>query len=126
MGFAVFDFASALDDLVGLKVSNAEKLAQLAETLGDDAFPTHVVEFIRQTGSVLDKSLSMQASSSVYPTMSEDERRTISRKKGLMGASQMTKSDGAIHFLKIFRNEWGKARLFYKFDGSIQFIKNMK
>ena len=126
MAFAVFDFRDEFDDFVEAPVPNSQKLERLASSLGDDAFPAHVVEFIRQTGASVEKSLSFQTSSAVYSTMSEDERRTISRKRGLMGASQMNKASGAIHFLKIFRNEWGKARLFYKFDGSIQFIKNLK
>jgi len=32
----------------------------------------------------------------------------------------------AVHHIKIFYNAQNKARLFYKFDGSIQFIKNIK
>jgi hypothetical protein len=126
MGFAVFDFDVSLDEVVRSNISNREKLDRLARQLGDDAFPAHVAEFIQQTGLSVEKSLSMQTSSPVYSSMTEEERRTISRKKGLIGASQMNRTTGAMHFLKIFRNEWGKARLFYKFDGSIQFIKNMK
>lgn len=129
MGFGVFKFQLELDELIGSDDSNQEKLTKLSAMLGDDAFPVHVAEFIRQTGSNLDATLSLQQStliSASYKSMTEEERRTISRKKGLMGASQTNKSGGAIHFLKIFRNEWGNARLFYKFDGSIQFIKNMK
>jgi Z1 domain len=126
MGFATFNFDPALDELLKSNVSKSEKLDRLATALGGDAFPSHVLQFMKHSSADPNTALSFQTSSPVYKTMSEEERRAISRKKGLMGASQMTRSDGAVHFLKIFTNEWGMGRLFYKFDGSIQFIKNMK
>ena len=52
----------------------------------------------------------------------------IERAKGFFGAPQMQKDKfpDAVHHFKIFYNEKGKGRVFYKFDGSIKFIKNLK
>jgi hypothetical protein len=52
-------------------------------------------------------------------------KETIERKKGFFGQTHRDFPD-ALHHLKIFFNGVGKARLFYKFNGSISFIKNLK
>jgi hypothetical protein len=54
------------------------------------------------------------------------DKDKITRKKGFFGKTQMEpdKYPRAVHHLRVFYNEKGKARLFYKFVGSIQFIKN--
>jgi hypothetical protein len=124
MGFAIFDFDPSLDELVKGSISNIQKLEELAKRIGDDALPTYIRRFIVTAAGGSDSAISFQASASAYG--SEEEKSGIYRKRGLMGASQMTGGAGAVHFLKIFANDAGKARLYYKFDGSIQFIKNMK
>ena len=45
-----------------------------------------------------------------------------------MGQSdlQLKKFPKAIHHFKVYCNGSEKARLFYKFQGSIQFIKNLR
>lgn len=52
----------------------------------------------------------------------------IERKKGFMGTNQLEKKKypEAVHHIKVFFNDEGRARLFYKFEGSIQFMKNSK
>jgi len=125
MSFAMFRFDASLDELVTGSGPNIQKLERLAERIGDDALPTYIRRFIVTSAGGSDSAISFQTSAAIYG--SEDEVAGIYRKKGLMGSSQMPGSGaGAVHFLKIFRNETGMARLYYKFDGSIQFIKNMK
>jgi hypothetical protein len=93
--------------------------------LGDDAFPEYLRTFIGRMSKSLENDVLIQKSSSVYPGMSPDEKASISRKKGMIGASQIGSGDRQ-HFLKIFTNDHGKGRLYYKFNGSIQFLKNLK
>lgn len=126
MAFALFDFDPSIDDLIESDASNSEKLDSLAERLGDDAFPEYLRKFIARTSTSLEKNVSIQPSSTVYPGMTDQEKQSIGRRKGMIGASQMSSMGDAQHLIKLFRNESGKARLYYKFAGSIQFIKNLK
>jgi hypothetical protein len=45
-----------------------------------------------------------------------------------MGNPQLEKAryPAAVHHIKVFSNGEGKARLYYKFEGSIQFVKNTR
>jgi hypothetical protein len=126
MGFALFDFDDDLDRLVESGNSIVDKLSALHERLGDDAFPEYIKRFIVRTSRDIETAVGIQQSAHVYATMTADEKAGIYRQKGLMGASQLRGGPETIHFLKIFTNDDGKGRLYYKFDGSIQFIKNMK
>lgn len=124
MGFALFDFDPSLDALIASGVSTLEKLNALQTRLGDNAFPEYIKRFIIRTSKKIEANVGIQQSAEVYGNA--EEKAGIYRQKGLMGASQMTGGPEAIHFLKIFTNSAKKGRLYYKFDGSIQFIKNMK
>ena len=73
----------------------------------------------------------------VHPPMSiagyaekdgEMDKATITRTKGFIGKSQMevTKHPNAIHHVNVFENGAGKARVFYKYDGSVRFLKMPK
>ena len=52
----------------------------------------------------------------------------IERRRGFIGTSDLQKGKypHAIHHFKIYTNAKGRARLFYKFEGNIQFIKNLR
>jgi hypothetical protein len=49
----------------------------------------------------------------------------IERKKGLFGQAKRDAPD-ALHHFKVFFNDHGKARLVYRFNGNITFLKNVK
>ena len=128
MSFALFDFDPDFDKLVESALNNSQKLEKLGKLLGANALPPYIQRFILRTSTNIDKSISFQKSASIsnYKDMTIEEKGAISRKKGLMGSSQANQSGDAVHFFKIFTNNEGRGRLFYKFDGSIQFIKNLK
>ena len=52
-------------------------------------------------------------------------KELIERSKGFFGQTHRDFPQ-ALHHLKIFFNAANKARVFYKFNGSISFIKNLK
>ena len=59
----------------------------------------------------------------------EEEKKKIQRKKGIFSTNEFARSEKpkARHHLKIFFNDYGQARLFYKINGnSIKFIQNRK
>jgi hypothetical protein len=126
MGFALFDYTDEIDTLIHSSASTSSKFERLAELVGDDAFPSYVRRFIRRMSENFDEAVAIQKTADVYPGMSPDEQQFIFRPKGLMGASQLVGTEYTVHFLKVFRNSSGKARLYYKYTGSIQFIRNLK
>ncbi len=130
MSWEMFDYPAEADAV--LAADNQDPmitLNELNELLGDDALPPHVLEFIHgfSLGS---------ASIAVHPTTDlgddygdETVRREIRRVRGFIGANQLEKKKfpDAIHHVKIFRNQHGKARVFYKYTpeaGSIRFLRN--
>ena len=56
------------------------------------------------------------------------DKATITRTKGFIGKSQMevNKYPDAIHHINFFYNDAGKARVFYKYNGSVRFLKTAK
>jgi hypothetical protein len=76
-----------------------------------------------------DASIALHPSSSIATRKDEGtNQQKIERSKGFMGASELQKTKflHAIHHLKIFFNAKQRGRVFYKFEGSLQFIKNLK
>lgn len=122
MAFALFKFSPKMDEILNGPNSQEEKLSKLAKLTGDKGFPEYLRRFILRMSDNPASDISIQASSGVYPSMTLAERKAISRGKGMMGSSQ----SAARHSLKIFRNDEGMGRLYYKYSGSIEFIKNMK
>ena len=64
-------------------------------------------------------------SGTVFPSMSEEEKREIRRRQGFLTIREIDRAGNTVHFIRIFRNSENKARIFYKFDGSVEFIKNI-
>jgi hypothetical protein len=124
MAFALFDYSPAVEEAVSGPASVSEKLDQLAAVLGDDAFPAYLRRFIQRTSTSVEAAVAILSTAGLYPSMSDAEKAAISRSKGMMGATQ-TKGN-AQHFLRVFRNDESRGRLYYKYNGSIQFSKNLK
>lgn len=129
MSWEMFEYPVEADDIVASADHKPplEVLDELGKLLGEDAFPSYVREFI----SGFRKG---DSSIAVHPTTDVDysdeaTRTEIRRTKGFIGTNQLerTKFPDAIHHVKMFRNDAGKARVFYKYTpeyGSIAFIKN--
>lgn len=130
MAFKIFKFESKLDRLAEGNSPNSKKLDELSEILGNSAFPPYLKRFIVRTSPNLENALAVHNSSSIDGYRQEPglNKSAIERRRGFFGKPQMepTKYPHAIHHLKIFTNAEGNGRLFYKFNGSIQFIKNLK
>ena len=71
-------------------------------------------------------TLAIHQSSSIAGYGDSADKQAIYRKKGFMGDPQLeaAKFPNAVHHLKIFRNSAGKARIFYKVAGGVQFMEN--
>jgi hypothetical protein len=58
----------------------------------------------------------------------EIDKATITRTRGFIGDPQLEKGTypNAIHHINIFYNNIGRARVFYKYEGNIRFLKTPK
>lgn len=72
-------------------------------------------------------TLAVHTSSSIENYSKSANLDTISRTKGFLGNPQLEKSKfpNAIHHVKILHNGKGKARVFYKNLGGVQFAQNL-
>jgi hypothetical protein len=126
MSFAIFEVDPAIDTLVAGATGAANKIAVLGESLGDAAFPLYLREFILRSISTGKNAIKVFPTAGMFPKMTPDEKREIVRRQGFLTLRDSDRAGNTVHFLRIFMNEEGKGRLFYKFDGSVQFIKNLK
>jgi hypothetical protein len=127
MAFDVFDYSDTLDTIVKEAPKSVDTLAKLQKAIGNDALPTFLIQYIQTVSHGDPEQLAIHTSSSIANS-ADANQEMISREKGFMGKSQLevTKFSNAIHHLKIFRNASGKARVFYKMSGNIQFIQNLQ
>ncbi len=128
MSWGMFDFLDALDDIAtATKTNSFEKLDLLRSVIGETGFPDYLLRYVRRVCPDGPQSIAIYHSQliSKYPQPVLD---AIERKKGFLGDNQLLRSGGekAIHHFRIIRNPRGRARLFYKFQGSVQFIKNLR
>ncbi len=127
MSFGVFDFAPDLDELILKNRSSLDTLKLLRDKLGEQALPHFLIEYIRAV--IMDDAelLAIHTASSIAGYGASADKATISREKGFMGKNQLEpkKFPIAMHHIKIFYNDEGKAKLFYKYKERIQFVQNM-
>jgi Z1 domain-containing protein len=128
MAFGIFDFSTNLDEIVKANPSSIETLNQLRAQLGNDALPQFLLNYIQATPVGAPGSIAIHQASSIAGYGDKANQANISRDKGLLGNPQLElkKFPNAVHHFKIFFNEAGKARLYYKFRGKVQFVQNLK
>ena len=134
MSFALFDYE---DDKISSLFEREElddktMLIRIREFLNEDEFPTYVYNYLDQELTPRSRMISFHKPSSFGTSGSnytEDEKRNIRRTKGIFATNEYKRSEipDARHHLKVFYNESGKARLFYKINGgAVNFIQNRK
>lgn len=129
MSFPLFDCDSKrIDSIVDQMTTNLDRLRKLAAELGDRAFPDFLLRYIETVANGNDGSIAVHRAGDVsgYKQEADTDPVNITRKKGFFGATQYNapNSASAAHHVKVFYHTCGNGRLFYKFDGSLQFIKN--
>lgn len=134
MSFGIFDFE--LNDYETWEASIAGKtdldvLDALSARLGD-CFPSYVKEFLRNDIANRRQRLSLHSPAQFglkSKTYTAEEIREIRRKKGMFSTNEFQRGPvpNARHHLKIFYNEFGKARLLYKINGTaVRFMQNTR
>jgi hypothetical protein len=132
MSFSLFPYdASSMREIIDQEIPPVQKIRSLRELVGEESLPEYLINYIDSFRPDGDKSVA------VHPPMSisgytdkegETDTATITRTKGFIGTNQMERSKYpvAIHHINIFHNDLGKARVFYKYDGSVRFLKTAK
>lgn len=129
MAFRLFEFNHQYDQIVSSGEPVIQKLERLAANMSNGVFPPYLKEFIVRTSPDPEQQIALHPSASIAGYTSDDvDKEKIERRRGFMGRSQLERNryPDAIHHIKVFWNAEGKARLYYKFEGSIQFMKNSK
>jgi hypothetical protein len=127
MSFARFRFQPSHDSLADdSKHETLDRLRSLQDEIGDAALPAYLLQYVSRTSPDGSLSVAFHRSRSIAEYGDADQD-AIQRTKGFMGKSDLEESrfPKAIHHFKIFRNAAGMARVLYKFQGSIQFLKNL-
>ena len=127
MSFGLFDYSSHIEAICLGNASSVDKLDLLAKELGGTVFPGYLRRYIQTTAIGGSSSIFVHppADISGYAAADGLDKERVSRRKGFYGKSQADQAPAsAVHRLIIFHNGDKKARLCYKFMGSIQFIKN--
>ncbi|CCV09081.1 conserved hypothetical protein [Mesorhizobium metallidurans STM 2683] len=127
MSFGMFDYAVELDQIVLGDPSSIVTLDALRAKLGNDALPQFLIDYIKAVMAGGGGTLAIHTASTIANYGSTANHAAISRDKGFMGKSQLEpkKFPTAVHHVKIFYNANGRAKLFYKYKGSLQFIQNL-
>ncbi len=127
MSFGMFDYSDDLDNIVLSDPNSVETLTKLRERIGNDALPKFLIDYIEATSPDGAESLAIHTASSIVGYAQSANQEAITRTKGFIGNPQLElkKFPTAVHHIKVLYNADGKARLFYKFKGSLQFIQNL-
>jgi Z1 domain/Type III restriction enzyme, res subunit len=128
MSFELFDYKELeIDAIIRASGSPLEKLEDLAILLGEQKVPKFLREYIRNFSPDGSKSVAIHPSRTIKGSKDADQAK-IERAKGFLGKFELEedKYPHAIHHIKVLFNEAGRARVFYKYSGSIKFLKNLR
>lgn len=129
MSFEVFNYQPEIDEIIKQTVLSTDKLKEIHTLLGDKVLPSHLINFILHFSPDGSDSLAIHESTDISNRGLDTDKTNISRAKGLIGTPEMGKSryPHAIHHIKVFYNkDTLRARVFYRFIGSIKFLKNVR
>lgn len=128
MSFGMFDYSTDLDAIVGQDQRSIDTLNQLRDKIGNEALPRFLIDYITAIAPNGIDSIAIHTASSVAGYGASADVQSITRDKGFLGRPQLEekKFPRAVHHVKILYNADNRARLFYKFMGSLQFVQNLR
>lgn len=131
MGFDIFDLNQNIQEIANNayenKILGVNALKSLNQALGDSKMPQYVIDYVEHFMPNDEHSIAFHPSFSIA-NYSDANQEKIERTKGFIGDSQLEgkKFPHALHHFKIFYNKDNKARIFYKYNGNVTFLKNMR
>ncbi len=128
MSFELFDYDEArLNTILQGQQNSVDRLELLATLLGEPRIPLFLRDYIRNFSPSGADSLALHPSRTIANYKDADQAK-IERRRGFIGdfELELSKYPNATHHIKILFNSAGKARVFYKYVGSIRFLKNLR
>jgi hypothetical protein len=132
MSFQLFDFdQESIEEILNQKIKPIQKVKALAELIGKDCLPAYLIRYIESFSPSGEDSLAVHFPKTISGYTEKEgelDKKTITRTKGFIGDREMElqRYPNAIHHINILFNDLGKARMFYKYKGSIRFLKTPK
>ncbi|MEA9581618.1 Z1 domain-containing protein [Xanthomonas nasturtii] len=121
MSFDIFDLPDIFDIQSG---PGKDRLYALQNLVGQEHLPEYLVRYIDRSTEGAPQSIYVHPPLDVSGYKKDADVVNISRAKGFIGNSQLARGAGAIHHLFVAHNG-SRARVIYKYKGSIHFIKNL-
>lgn len=132
MSFDLFDYDEVgIAHILDENMSALGKIKALNGLLGKPCLPDYLVNYMESFCPSGDDSIAVHHPKSIAgyaDKKGEIDKATITRTKGFIGDNQLElgKYPNAIHHINILFNNIGKARIFYKYQGNIRFLKTAK
>jgi hypothetical protein len=129
MSFGIFDYGEWIEETFLKGSSKLEKIKSLSGMIGIESCPEFLIKFIEGMSPYGDESIVILNTTDINAYKDADSE-AIERQNGgaIRGdtAAEKIKRPNAVHYLKIFHNGKGKARLFYNYRESVKFLQNLK
>lgn len=122
MSFSLFDYMPEIETIIGQNQPAFDTMEKLAAILGDAAFPEYLRRYIARSSPKASASIMIHDPLDISGRGDDVDKVNIIRAKSFIG--QVNRYPDVLHHLMIVHNGKMKARLVYKFKGSVQFIKN--
>ncbi|KAF0212425.1 MAG: hypothetical protein FD178_3175 [Ignavibacteria bacterium] len=132
MSFELFDFHNNdITDIFQNTKLTINKIKALSTLLGENHLPTYLISYIESFLPLGEKSVAVHLPKSIKgyeDKKGEVDKATITRTRGFIGNRELEldKFPDAIHHINILYNEQSRARIFYKYEGNIRFLKTAK
>jgi len=135
MSFQLFDYNEVdIVEILNQNIKPIQKIKALAELLGRDCLPTYLISYIESFSPTGDNSLVLHEPKNISGYKNKKDEKeitdtdTVFRTKGFIGTGELEKNKypDAVHHIFVLHNDIGKARVFYKYDGNIRFLKTPK
>ena len=129
MSFDLFDFEPAgVKEIIEKQISSLQKVKALSELLGKNCLPDYLINYMENFRPAGDESIAVHNPRTIAgyaDKTGEIDKATITRTKGFIGDRELelSKHPNAIHHINILSNATGKARVFYKYQGDIRFLR---
>jgi hypothetical protein len=130
MSFQIFNCnnnLARLDAIVTKSPTDLGTLRKIATAIGP-ALPNYLIKYLASALKTKPGGLAIHTAGSIERYGKSADKKAISRKRGFLGANQLetVRFPGAQHHVKIMHNGVGRARVFYKNLGGVQFVQNQK
>ncbi|HEY1041381.1 MAG TPA: Z1 domain-containing protein [Candidatus Paceibacterota bacterium] len=135
MSFQLFEFdKDNIYEILGQDIKPINKVKALSELLGKDCLPDYLISYIESFTPAGNNSLIIHEPKNISGYKDKKEEKEITdtnsvfRTKGFIGTGELEKGKypDAVHHIFILFNDINKARMFYKYDGNIRFLKTPK